>query len=109
MNKLTYLMVFLLFFSCTRNDKKEEYKISPELEVMEDAYHFYIIGDWGRQGEEGQQEVADMMAKAAKVIEPEFIISTGDNFYPNGVASVHDPVWKTSFEDVYHHFSLHRM
>lgn len=31
----------------------------------------------------------------------EFIISVGDNFYTNGVASVDDPMWKTSFEDIY--------
>ncbi|MDN4165785.1 tartrate-resistant acid phosphatase type 5 family protein [Cytophagales bacterium LB-30] len=104
MQKLIYALLFLALFSCT--NQKQEFQISPELEVIEDAYHFYIIGDWGRQGEDGQQEVADMMAKAAKVIEPEFIISTGDNFYPNGVASINDPLWKTSFEEVYHHFSL---
>ena len=30
-----------------------------------------------------------------------FVVSTGDNFYEDGVASVTDPTWKASFEDVY--------
>src|SRR5690606_5278624 len=29
------------------------------------------------------------------------IISTGDNFYPNGVSSTSDKQWKTSFEEIY--------
>jgi tartrate-resistant acid phosphatase type 5 len=72
-----------------------------ELEELPGATHFYVLGDWGRNGFENQQEVADAMHAASTVIEPEFIISTGDNFYPNGIASVHDPYWKSSFEDVY--------
>lgn len=105
---LIYIFGFFVLMACSSKpiDKGVEYKVSSDLEVIEDAFHFYIIGDWGRQGEEGQQAVADMMAKAVKVIEPELIISTGDNFYPNGVASVHDPLWRTSFEEVYHHFAL---
>ncbi len=63
-----------------------------ELEELEDALHFYVIGDWGRNG---------YFHQAAFVIEPEFIISTGDNFYDNGVASVDDPLWQSSFENIY--------
>jgi hypothetical protein len=46
------------------------------------------------------------MGKAAHTVEADFIVSTGDNFYPSGVASVQDPLWKRSFEDVYTAFSL---
>ena len=42
------------------------------------------------------------MAKTAKAVEARFVISTGDNFYPDGVKSVDDTQWVTSFEDVYH-------
>lgn len=65
-----------------------------------------VIGDWGRNGEYFQKELADAMGKAAIRIEPEFIISTGDNFYPDGIASVEDPLWLSSFENVYHAHSL---
>src|SRR5271163_3628741 len=68
--------------------------------------NFLVFGDWGRQGEQDQVEVADKMAKAAKEIDAKFVISVGDNFYENGVASVSDPHWRKSFEDVYHHEPL---
>ena len=79
-----------------------KYEPDPEdFKVLKNATHFYVIGDWGRNGYENQQEVADMMQEMAKIIEPEFFISTGDNFYPNGIASIDDPYWLTSFESIY--------
>jgi len=68
--------------------------------------NFLVFGDWGRSGESDQSQVAEQMAKAAKDMGAKFIISVGDNFYENGVASVDDRQWKTSFEDVYHAESL---
>ena len=49
-----------------------------------------VVGDWGDTLLPGQQQVADQMAEWAEVNNPQFIISTGDNFYPNGVRSVDD-------------------
>lgn len=72
-----------------------------ELQELEDATHFYVLGDWGRNGFEHQKDVANAMQAAAFVLEPEFIFSTGDNFYPNGIASVNDPYWNTSYEEIY--------
>ena len=63
--------------------------------------NFMVFGDWGRQGEPDQVEVAAQMARTAKEINPKFIISVGDNFYENGVLSVDDPHWQKSFEEVY--------
>ncbi len=67
---------------------------------------FLIFGDWGRQGEQDQVEVAAQMAKASTDLKPKFIISVGDNFYENGVQSVEDPNWQKSFEDVYRDAAL---
>jgi tartrate-resistant acid phosphatase type 5 len=64
--------------------------------------NFLVFGDWGRQGEQDQIEVATQMAKASKDLNPKFIISVGDNFYEDGVKSVDDPHWRNSFEEVYH-------
>ncbi len=69
-------------------------------------YNFLIFGDWGRHGERDQTEVADQMAIAAKAADARFVISVGDNFYENGVASADDPQWHSSFENVYHHSAL---
>jgi tartrate-resistant acid phosphatase type 5 len=63
--------------------------------------NFLVFGDWGRNGEKDQLAVAAQMAAAAKDLEAKFIISVGDNFYEDGVASVDDPQWQASFEKVY--------
>ena len=74
---------------------------------VKDALHFLVIGDWGRHGEDGQSDTAGRLAAAARKVDPAFVISVGDNFYPNGVASVDDPAWQASFEDVYTDHALH--
>ena len=63
--------------------------------------NFLVFGDWGRNGEQDQLDVAAQMAVAAKERNAKFIISVGDNFYEHGVKSVDDPQWQTSFEKVY--------
>lgn len=66
-----------------------------------DALNFIIFGDWGRNGEKDQRDVAAQMAIAAQAMAAKFIVSVGDNFYENGVKSVDDPQWQSSFEKVY--------
>ena len=61
---------------------------------------FLVVGDWGT-GSSDQHKVATQMARTAEVIGARYVISTGDNFYPDGVASLDDPQWTASFEDVY--------
>jgi len=63
--------------------------------------NFLFVGDWGRNGEKDQMDVATQMGIAAKDLDAKFVIAVGDNFYENGVASVNDPQWQTSFENVY--------
>ncbi len=69
---------------------------------MSEGLQFLVIGDWGRGGTLEQIETADQMAKQS----PDFIISTGDNFYDEGVESLDDPHWRDSYENIYHHSSL---
>ncbi len=71
-----------------------------------DALNFLVLGDWGRQGELDQREVAAQMGIAAQNIGARFVISVGDNFYEDGVTSVNDDHWHRSFEDVYEDRSL---
>lgn len=65
------------------------------------SLNFLAVGDWGRHGHEHQREVAVRMGESARLLDARFVISVGDNFYDNGVAGVHDPAWKSSFEEVY--------
>ena len=63
------------------------------------ALNFFVISDWGWSGYKSQQVVADGMAAQAELIDPQFIVSCGDNFQVAGVASTQDPLWKNNFED----------
>lgn len=97
-------LILASLLSCVPQEQEEKTfapSVSSDFIEIEDAYHFYTIGDWGRNGHFGQKELADMMDLAGQKVEPEFIISTGDNFYPNGIASVNDPYWISSFENIY--------
>lgn len=70
------------------------------------AFNFMIVSDWGRNGIQIQQEVADQMSKTADSVGAKFIATCGDNFQINGVASVQDPLWMANFESVYKGNSL---
>lgn len=76
------------------------------LTKKEKALHFIAMGDWGRVGADHQKEVAVQMGKTATEMNTQFVIATGDNFYPSGVISEWDPLWKYSFEDIYTDFHL---
>jgi tartrate-resistant acid phosphatase type 5 len=67
---------------------------------------FYVIGDWGKKGIPNQQVVATRMDDWAKKENPQFIVSTGDNFYDVGVKDVNDSHWQESFEKVYNGSNL---
>ncbi|MEK6478233.1 tartrate-resistant acid phosphatase type 5 family protein [Catalinimonas sp. 4WD22] len=67
---------------------------------------FLIIGDWGREGSAEQYATAAELARQAEYKQADFIISTGDNFYDNGVESTRDPLWQISYERVYHQPAL---
>jgi acid phosphatase len=66
-----------------------------------ESLNFLAVGDWGREGDFHQRDVALAMADSAKNLGARFVISVGDNFYEDGVTSVDDPTWEKSFEAVY--------
>ncbi len=72
------------------------------------ALPFILVGDWGRAGHDDQRNVAIQMGKTAAAMNSQFTVSVGDNFYENGVVSVDDPQWITSFERIYTAPSLQR-
>uniref|UniRef100_A0A1J3FSQ8 Purple acid phosphatase n=1 Tax=Noccaea caerulescens TaxID=107243 RepID=A0A1J3FSQ8_NOCCA len=62
---------------------------------------FITIGDWGRRGSFNQSAVAYQMGKIGEKINLDFVVSTGDNFYDNGLFSEHDPNFEQSFSNIY--------
>lgn len=67
---------------------------------------YLVLGDWGKRGLFYQSDVAQQMGKTGETVGSQFVISTGDNFYDDGVTSITDSHWKESFEEVYTHPSL---
>ena len=105
---LLIIMMQTVFAQEYLKEAKSGYKggFIPELKLVDKSLNFLVLGDWGRNGEYFQKDVAVQMSKAAATIDSQFVITVGDNFYPTGVQSPKDPQWKASFEDIYLSFHL---
>ncbi|XP_072991175.1 purple acid phosphatase 3-like [Typha latifolia] len=67
-----------------------------------------VIGDWGRRGEYNQSQVATQMGRIGEKLDIDFVISTGDNFYENGLTGLEDNNFEESFCNVYTAKSLQK-
>ena len=62
------------------------------------AADFVVLGDWGgHMGTQHQKRVAAVLAS----VNPEFVINTGDNFYPHGIANASDPAIDRLWTQIY--------
>jgi tartrate-resistant acid phosphatase type 5 len=96
------LLLFLLFaFSCNKHDDSVNTNSNPNTNSVDKPLEFFVLGDWGREGGAGQMAVAGQMNAWAANQNPDFIITTGDNFYETGVSTVNDPQWIKSYQNVY--------
>lgn len=105
MRRLSLAVLLVVVAACTAQKTSQDLRFAPLPKTFnfptKDALHFLVVGDWGRNGDYHQRDVADQMNRYAHGMEPEFVISVGDNFYDSGVASTEDPLWMSSFEQVY--------
>ncbi|KAI4357445.1 hypothetical protein L6164_001393 [Bauhinia variegata] len=62
---------------------------------------FLVVGDWGRRGAFNQSAVAVQMGAIGEKLDIDFVISTGDNFYDDGLIGVYDPAFDESFTKIY--------
>uniref|UniRef100_A0A5B7BSI5 Purple acid phosphatase n=1 Tax=Davidia involucrata TaxID=16924 RepID=A0A5B7BSI5_DAVIN len=69
---------------------------------------FLVIGDWGREGLYNQSQVALQMGILGKKHDIDFVISTGDNFYEDGLRGIDDPAFYESFTNIYTAASLQK-
>ncbi|XP_057804919.1 purple acid phosphatase 17-like [Salvia miltiorrhiza] len=89
-------------------------RISADLERFEQTtkgdgtLRFLVVGDWGRKGEFNQSRVAFQMGRIGEKMDIDFVVSTGDNFYDNGLKGVEDPNFVDSFTDIYTAKSLQK-
>ncbi|KAF0907435.1 hypothetical protein E2562_017371 [Oryza meyeriana var. granulata] len=66
------------------------------------------VGDWGRRGAHNQSMVATQMGIAGEKMDIDFVVSTGDNFYNNGLTGVDDKAFEESFSNIYTAKSLQK-
>ncbi|KAK6148001.1 hypothetical protein DH2020_018913 [Rehmannia glutinosa] len=66
-------------------------KISAEFQRFEQptkgdgTLRFLVVGDWERKGDYNQSQVAFQMGRIGEELDIDFVVSTGDNFYDNGL------------------------
>ncbi|CAN6872936.1 unnamed protein product [Brassica oleracea] len=89
-------------------------KLEAEFTTVEQAIKsdgsisFLVIGDWGRRGLYNQSQVALQMGKIGEKMDIDFVVSTGDNIYDNGMKSIDDPAFQLSFANIYTSPSLQK-
>jgi tartrate-resistant acid phosphatase type 5 len=111
---LILLILYGLVNSACENPKKNE---ASNIRILNDtaivknnknSLNFIVVGDWGVEGANTQKKVAQQMNQYASDYNVQFVISTGDNFYPRGIKNTEDPQWRSSFENVYQGASLQK-
>ena len=105
---MPYFLLCLLSLAATAQSSPQVYDDAyyqqhqiVNVDEAQDGLNFLVLGDWGRNGHYQQRHVAMWMDIAMEQLGGDFIVTTGDNFYSNGVASVSDPYWQSSFEQIY--------
>jgi len=101
---VTFLIVTSVTGREIQPDQNGDYKIKVSLDKSE--FSFLWLGDWGGWpapvfNTPIQIAVANSMMRTAKVWNPEFIYSLGDNFYFWGISDIYDPMWTKTYENVY--------
>ena len=69
--------------------------------TAKDSLSFIVLGDWGVKGAHSQKKVAEQMFRKGRQHNIQFVITTGDNFYPVGVSDIKDAHWQLSYENIY--------
>lgn len=98
MKNLFTLVAVLLLTACSVDRFPYDLDI---FDVPERGYKCLVIGDWGRKGNVNLSANAFMMNEVACQIPLDAVLTTGDNFYSNGVDNTNDTHWNGSFEDVF--------
>lgn len=88
--------------------------VHAELQRFEQAVNphgslsFLVVGDWGRRGDYNQSRVALQMGRIGEKLDIDFVVSTGDNFYDNGLTGELDHAFEESFTNIYTAKSLQK-
>ncbi|KAL9248053.1 hypothetical protein vseg_021416 [Gypsophila vaccaria] len=108
--KMSNIIMLSLLLLCMFTFDLTQAHLSRFRESIKDdgSLSLLVIGDWGRHGAYNQSLVAAQMGKVGEELDVDFIISTGDNFYDDGLTGVNDPAFTESFTNIYTAPSLHK-
>ncbi|MDW3645503.1 MAG: metallophosphoesterase [Bacteroidia bacterium] len=105
-NVIFLLGSILILWTLFRKDKSHTAGQMIQVVSESRSLNFAVMGDWGVRGKLQQKEVAQQLNAFTQAKGLDFIVTTGDNFYPRGVESVDDAHWKESYEDIYRGASM---
>lgn len=98
MKRLWLVTSYLLIAACST----DPYPFDLErFDVPSGGYKCVVIGDWGRKDHVNLRANAHMMNELACRISLDAVLTTGDNFYDDGVSGADDPLWNRAFEEVF--------
>lgn len=97
------LCICLCFLSVSAELRRLEHPLKED-----GSLSFLVVGDWGRKGAYNQSQVAHQMGRIGEKLSIDFVISTGDNFYDDGLKGIKDPAFQNSFTKVYTAQSLQK-
>ena len=74
--------------------------------AMERSVGVILANDLGRNGYYDQKPISETMAALCETVDVECVVAPGDIHHFEGVRSVDDPLWMTSYELIYSHPEL---
>ncbi|GLT73859.1 hypothetical protein SLA2020_456900 [Shorea laevis] len=101
------LLCFCLWLSLVSSSSAELQRFQHPVKA-DGSLSFLVVGDWGRKGLYNQSEVAFQMGLEGGKLDIDFVVSTGDNFYEDGLTGVDDPAFQQSFTNIYTSPSLQK-
>ena len=84
---------------------KEDLSIAPIQTEKKGVIKFGVIGDTGTANLD-QQEVADSLAKICSIEGCDLVLMLGDNFYPEGLKTLEDPLFTKGSLDIYRELKI---
>lgn len=101
-SKAVVVVALILATVCFVGSNGELKRLNQPVKLQPDGslIRFLVVGDWGRKGFYNQSQVATQMGKIGEKLDVDFIVSTGDNFYEDGLTGLDDPDFFESFSDI---------
>lgn len=87
--------------SCAADADHDLRRLQHASTKVDGSLSFLVVGDWGRRGAYNQSQVALQMGIIGEKLDIDFVISTGDNFYDDGLTGIDDPAFEESFSKIY--------